>query len=76
MQAAGSDNISKAYNRAAKEVRRYPLLIYDKDRLQAVNGFGPATVAVRFLLPCFQRQCVSSHMTFPWHSKTVEASTV
>lgn len=46
MQAEGSDNISKAFARAAKEVRRHPLRLYNKDRLMEVNGFGPATVSV------------------------------
>lgn len=46
MQAEGNDNIAKAYSRAAKEVRRHPLRIYNKDRLLAVNGFGPATTSV------------------------------
>lgn len=43
MQANGSENIAKAYAKAAKELRRHPLRVYNKDRLLEVSGFGPAT---------------------------------
>ena len=46
MQSHGSENIAKAYGRAAKAVRQHPLRIYSKERLLQVHGFGPATSSV------------------------------
>ena len=46
MQATGSENLAKAYAKAAKELSRHPLRVYSKDRLLEVSGFGPATSSV------------------------------
>ena len=42
----GSENMAKAYARGAKELRRHPLRVYNKDTLLAITGFGQATVNV------------------------------
>ena len=38
--------MAKAYARGAKELRRHPLRVYNKDTLLAITGFGQATVNV------------------------------
>jgi len=42
----GTDNLHKAYAMAAKELRRHPLRVYNKDRLLEVKAIGPATANV------------------------------
>ena len=37
----GTENLYKAFSRAAKELKRHPLRVHSKERLLEVKGIGP-----------------------------------
>ena len=42
----GTENLYKAFGRAAKELKRHPLRVHSKERLLEVKGIGPNVASV------------------------------